>query len=550
MESAAMVNPLLPRAGSLRCNRIQIDGDFVTITVESMARMCPCPVCGRAARRVHSRYTRKLADLPWQGSTVRWRLLARRLFCDTPGCPRRIFVERLQDVAAPYARNTGRLDSALSCIAFACGGEGGARLADDLGMPISPDTLLRRIRNSPSGRSTTPRVLGIDDWAKRKGQRYGTILCDLEQHRPIDMLDDRTAETLVGWLRAHPGVEVITRDRAGFYARGATDGAPRAIQVADRFHLMQNLRHALVRMLEHRHRHLVAIARETAATRQTVASTRSAPEPWQIAPGPGPTRQSTQREVRRSRRLERYQKVIELHGTGISQRRIARQLGINRGTVGRYLRVGTFAERAPRKYARKVDSFADYLRHLWMEGCHNAAQLARELRNRGFTGSYCSVRRYVAGWDRADANSADGTSPLQPPVAHPPSVNRLAWTLLNEPGTLDDDKRQFTETLFRKFPEISHVSMLAREFHDLARHRRGDALDDWIARASDHAVPRELRVFAQGLKSDYLAVKAAFTTDWSNGQVEGQVNRLKLIKRQMYGRAKFDLLRKRVLYAG
>lgn len=544
-----MVNPLLPRAGGLRCNRIQIDGGFVTITVESMARMCPCPVCGRAARRVHSRYTRKLADLPWQGSTVRWRLLSRKLFCDTPCCPRRILVERLPDVAPPYARNTGRLDAALSCIAFACGGEGGARLADDLGMPISPDTLLRRIRSSPSRCFTTPRVLGIDDWAKRKGQRYGTILCDLEQHRPIDMLDDRAAETLVSWLRAHPGVEVITRDRAGFYARGASDGAPQAIQVADRFHLMQNLRDALVRMLERRHRQLVVAAREIAAVRDTTASTPTVDPPPDI-PTRAPPHRSTQSEARRSRRLERYQKVIELHGTGISQRHIARQLGINRGTVGRYLRVGTFPERAPRKYARKVDPFADYLRRRWREGCHNAARLAQELRDRGFVGSYCSVRRYVAGWNRAGASNSDGTFPLQPRLVHPPSVNRLAWTLLKQAEAHDDDERMFTEALFQRCPELDHAASLAREFHELARDRRSDVLDDWIERATDQAVPRELRVFAQGLTSDYSAVKAAFTADWSNGQVEGQVNRLKLIKRQMYGRAKFDLLRKRVLHAG
>ncbi len=545
-----MINPHLPRPASLRCHQIRIDPDTVTIVVETTAPSGPCPICGRTSGRIHSRYTRVLADLPWQGQLVRWCLEARKFFCDTPACPRRIFTERLAGIADVYARKTARLNEALVCVAFSCGGEGGARLATRLGMPTSADTLLRRIRDTPSSRFTTPRVLGIDDWAKRKGQRYGTILCDLEQHCPVDVLDDRKAETLATWLREHPDVEIITRDRAGFYARGASSGAPQAIQVADRFHLMQNVRQALVRMLERRHRRLVAAARDVAATRSQASSTLSIRGPPKHARERQLPRRPPLREVRRSRRLERYQKVMALHREGSSQRRIAKQLGINRGTVGRYVHMGGFLERAPRKYASKVDSFTDYLRKRWEEGCHNAAQLARELMGQGFRGSYCTVRRRVAHWDRAVVIESGGKSSSQPPVVHPPSANRLAWLLLKEPETLDDDGRIFTETLFRRCPELNDAGALAREFGTMVRQRRGDALDAWIQRARDQAVPRELRMFATGLRSDYQAVKAALTTYWSNGQVEGQVNRLKLIKRQMYGRAKFDLLRKRVLHTG
>lgn len=481
---------------------------------------------------------------------VRWCLLTRKFFCDTSACPRHIFTERLAGIASVYARKTIRLNEALVCVAFSCGGEGGARLATRLGMPTSADTLLRRIRHTPSLRFTTPRVLGIDDWAKRKGQRYGTILCDLERHCPVDLLDDRKAETLATWLRAHPDVEVITRDRAGFYARGASSGAPQAIQVVDRFHLMQNVRQALVKMLERRHRRLVTAARDIAATRLPAPSTlsiRGPPKHTRKGPLPRP---ATLREVHRSRRLERYQKVMELHRESSSQRRIAKQLGNNRGTVGRYIHMGGFPERAPRKHASKVDPFTNYLEKRWAEGCHNAAQLARELMGQGFTGSCSTVRRYVAHWGRAVVIEPGRNASSKPPVVHPPSVNRLSWMLLKEPEALDDDGRIFTEALFRRCPELNNAGVLAREFGTMARQRRGDALDDWMRRATDEAVPRELRMFAMGLRSDYHAVKAALTTEWSNGQLEGQVNRLKLIKRQMYGRAKFDLLRKRVLYTG
>jgi transposase len=214
---------------------------------------------------VPSRYQRRLGDLPRQGYAVRWRLDVRKFPCVNVDCRRRIFTERLPKIAAVYARNTVRLVGALTEIASTGDGEAGARLARQLGMPISPDTLLRWIRRAPSPAEAMPEFVSVDDWTVRRGPRYWTIFCDLESHRPIDVLDDREAKTAADWLVPHPGIRVITHDRASFYIHGASAGAPQAMQVADRFHLMQNLRETMTRVLEHRYAHVVAAAPEVAA---------------------------------------------------------------------------------------------------------------------------------------------------------------------------------------------------------------------------------------------------------------------------------------------
>ena len=539
-----MVNPHLPQPATLRCLKIRVEPEVVTIDVESRAPAGICPLCARRSSREHSRYTRHLGDLPWQGRSVRLLLHSRKFFCDSPVCRRRIFAERLPDVTRAYARKTDRLADAFASIAFACGGEAGSRLTRRLGMPVSADTLLRTIRRTRIPVVSTFRILGVDDWAMRKGLRYGTLICDHEQHRPIDLLDDREPDTFAAWLHEHPEVEVITRDRAHCYAEGASKGAPQAIQVADRFHLMQNLQQAMARMLDHRHPQLRHAMRDaTGRDPRTKPRHEERPNPSRANLLP---RRPTHRDIRRNRRLEQYEQVMELRRQGLSRRKIALHLSINRETVGRYTQVGEFPERATRKYASKTDRFTDHLEQRWKEGCHNAAQLFRELEAIGFTGSYCSVRRRVSHWDRGDG----GSSPVRAPNVQPPSARRSAWLLLKDPADLDDRDRAFVKALLERCVEIRAATQLAREFAAMVRGEGSDTLNSWIQRAWATAVPREIRTFATGLKSDFDAVEAGLTTEWSNGQLEGQVNRLKLIKRQMYGRANFDLLRKRVLYTG
>ncbi len=221
----------------------------VVVRARTIAARARCPECGSPSSRVHSRYTRTVADLPWRGIAVELEIRARRFFCDREGCQRRVFCERLEEVAA-RARKTARLEEALLAIAVGLGGEAGARLARELGLLVGPDALLERVRNSRADGQGGVRVLGVDDFAFKKGNAYGTILVDLERRRVLDLLPDRSAEGLTTWLRAHPGVEVVSRDRFPAYADAISAGAPRATQVADRWHLMHNLAEALDEFLK------------------------------------------------------------------------------------------------------------------------------------------------------------------------------------------------------------------------------------------------------------------------------------------------------------
>lgn len=236
----------------LHVEALAVEPRCVTILASTEGHAARCPECGCTSRRVHSRYRRRLADLPWGGVPMRLCVTVRKLFCDNPLCRRKVFAERLEGVAQRYARRTDRQRTALEDIGLALGGRAGARLAVRLGLLASRDTLLRLVRRLPLPLHIdyTPRMLGVDDWCIHKPQRYGTILVDLDRRPVVDLLPDRSADALAAWLECHPGVEVITRDGSNTYADGASRGAPEAVQVADRFHLVANLREALRQLLE------------------------------------------------------------------------------------------------------------------------------------------------------------------------------------------------------------------------------------------------------------------------------------------------------------
>lgn len=535
------VNALLPDKKSLRLDGVRMDDEnrLVEVVVRSIAQRACCPKCEGSSSRVHSHYSRRLADLPWQGLSVVLHWKTRRFFCTDAECPQKIFTERLPQVAASSSRRTDRLAVAVRSIALACGGECGSRLANRLGMKISPDSLLRETRRVALPKMPVPRVLGVDDWAFRKGQRYGTVLIDLERGNPVDLLPDRHAESLKKWLTEHPEVEIISRDRGDCYIKGATEGAPHATQVADRFHLAKNLREALFRLIERRSAQVRSAIEQT--HNQKLVETQTKPTRSVVDSGDDQSERPASRA--RQRRHQLYQSVKQLHEQGVSLRGIARHLGIHRSSVRRFVQADGFPERAVRQYPSTTDPVIDFLRKRWNEGCQNARQLTREIQQQDFSISYDSVRRRVSKWRTASVRARRNVQ--RPPPR--PSSRRLSWLLLKDDGELSEKERSLKESVLSQCSMISDGVRTATEFQELFRQGVGKRLSRWLTRAAQKSVPSELRRFAFGIKRDAAAVRAAITLPWSNGPVEGQVNRLKTLKRQMYGRGNFDLLKLRFL---
>lgn len=533
---------------------MRCDTDGITLVVASTAETAPCPLCQQRSDRIHSRYVRSLADLPWGGVAVHWHLTIHRFICETPDCPRRIFAERLPTIAAPYARRTIRLTDAFAFVGFAIGGEAGARTLAGLAMTTSPDTLLRIIRATVLPEHETPRVLGVDDWAFRRGKTYGSILIDLERRCRVDLLPDRTAEALRQWLEDHPGVEVISRDRGGSYAEGARQGAPDAIQVADRFHVLGNLRQAVERLLQRHHhclRDIPAASPGPDPSPEPNEESEEADLGEEVRP---PTRAQRESEERRSRRHARYEEVMRLHEAGMSSRAIARAVGLSRHTVQRYIRADGFPERAPRRPRPGiVTPYEAYLRERWNAGCQNAQQLWREIQGQGFTGSCSHVRHVLARWRSVPGRPGKKNQALPPPPPAPPPAESLSprqgsWLIFRDRDELDTDEQRQLDHILAHCPDAAAVGPLVQEFRRLVREFDGASLASWLDEVETVGIA-ELVAFAMGIRRDRAAIDAMLEVAWSNGQVEGQVNRLKTLKRQMYGRANFDLLRQRVLYA-
>ncbi len=505
----------------------------------------PCPVCHQPSVRMHSRYRRTLTDLPWGGRVVRIVLHVRKFFCMVATCPRRIFTERLPTVVAPYARKTVRLMDVLRLVGFALGGEAGARLSVRLGMHVSPRTLLRLLRQTPLPASPTPRGLGVDEWAFRRGRRFGTILVDLERHRPIDLLPESSDTAFAAWLRAHPGVGIISRDRGEAYASGARQGAPLALQVADRWHLLQNLGEALQKLL----------ARHTGALRQAAspAAGLDAPAPPLLAgPPPAPPRRARPRKLptltaQQIWQRAMYQRVQDLVANGWSVAAIVRELKLSKRTVRKYRDMEQFVDRRALVRRSTVEPYRAFVEQRWAEGCTEVKQLWEELQARGFQGTYKRVWHFTRGW-QPPARPAEAAPPPTQSHQQTWTPRQAMWLLLRDEDQLERADAAYRAALYRICPDVERAAALAQAFGQLVRKRQVTELDPWLVAAEASGI-RELRRFALGLRQDYAAVRAALEEPWSQGQTEGQVTRLKLLKRMMYGRANFDLLRLRVLHA-
>jgi transposase len=546
---------LLPPSESLSIEAIDLQDQGLLIQLALTEPKASCPDCLQPTWRIHGRYWRTLSDLSWATTPVQLRLHARRFRCETPSCKRKTFTERLSELAPHYARATARLSDIQTDIGLALGGAAGARRLLNQGLPGSRNTVLRRVRRFSRPETSIPEVVGVDDFAKRKGHTYGTIIVDLERHRPVDLLPDRTADTVADWMKAHPEIRVVARDRAEAYASGVKQGAPQATQVADRWHLLKNLREAIETEFSFRPTLPWQPPIETSQEESSISSHDPEPLPPEaIYPDtPSGRRAEAARQARRSQRLAQYELACELKQQGLSQAVMAHQVGVSQRTLNRWFKARTFPERQRRQGDRHgLAPYAAYLQQRWAEGCRNAMHLWREVRAQGFTGSYARVAAYVRPLRRGQAaprvEAKQAPAPRQTSERPALTARDLSYRLIRRASGRTDDERKDLEQVQQQDAVIADIATFAEDFTQMVRERLADPLGGWLERvqASPYS---SLKSLATGISQDLSAVSAALELPYSNGQTEGHVTRLKLLKRQMYGRAKLDLLRQRVLYA-
>ncbi len=480
-------------------------------------------------------------DLPWRGRLVRLELTVRRFCCLNPACSRHTFAEDCGPNLPAYARRTLDVHQRLVQIALTAGGEAGARLARGEGLPVSADTLLRLVRCLPSPAVAALRVLGIDDLALRKGQHYATIFVDLVTHRPVDLVEEREAETVATWLRSHPSVQVVARDRSGAYADGISAAIPAAIQVADRFHLLKNASDALDGMLRGRRLRIEDTSKRVQAESQSITEPVEREELCVLSP----TRQY--QAQRRAARVARWEQVHALAEAGVGICEIARRVGICRKTVHRWLRnaepphTRVVHRRPGGLRSPTLQPFVPYLQDRWQGGCTNASRLYREISQQGYLGSRSLLAQAVQSWRSPAIPEAERER-----TRRMTRRSSLRWICLRPPDRLKAEERELLEKLLAQDSDLARGHQLVQQFRKVLGKRDTTQLDHWLRDAQSSGLPTFVSL-ANGIAADREAVDAALTLPWSNGQTEGQINRLKLIKRQGYGRAKLDLLRARVL---
>lgn len=550
-----ILESLLPGKNLLQLESCNIDSEQATVklVVSSVQTLVECPVCNYPTHKIHSGYERKLADLSWANYSTSIELHVRKFFCINAECKRQIFTERLASIVLPWARRTTRFASQLTAIALANGGAAGVRLSQRLGFNISRNTLLNLVRRIPLPLFNSLKIVGVDDFCFRKCKTYGTIIVDLEQNKPVTLLKDRSAETLSLWLKEHPGIEVVSRDRAKAYERGIKEGAPNAIQVADRFHLLQNLAQTLYEVFGIHSEDLKAVE-QAQHQNSLIKDEENIVISTSPTDAPPPGKQKEKAEQRRATRLENHQKTWELNSQGMNAGVIAKKLGISRTTVFRNLRNPTFVERRGRsdKGRTLVSSYQDYIIKRWNEGCRETKILFEEIKQQGYSGSYATVTRYTArlrecqGLKKRQRYSTQRLPKIVKPSQKILTPYSATWLILGS-YNIDISKSEregLIMSLKTKSPSLKEGIELAINFISLVNKKKSEELDSWLNQAYN-SILSPFHRFAKSLIEDYQAVKAAVTIRWSNGQVEGQINRLKMLKRQMYGRAKLDLLTKR-----
>ncbi|UKJ06195.1 ISL3 family transposase [Solitalea lacus] len=529
---------ILPANVQLKADAISSEPGVLHICASVCQPCSTCPICSKKSNRIHSRYSRKLLDLPVSGHLARVKLKARKYFCDNPACHRKIFTERFDSEIKPYYRRMLRSNDLLARMALELGGNTGATISRYVGIPVSPSTVLRVVKKLEiQSKTLTSGIIGVDDWAFKKGRTYGTVLVDLERKEVIDLLPDRESETLAEWLKKHPEIKTVSRDRYGPYALGVKKGAPQAHQVADRFHLLMNLGEAVKRVIQSKGKELKEVFNLYNNPQKEHAPAAPRPQPVQCTPeletsGDSVANISIDRQ-------HKFEQVKKLYNAGYSIRQIAKTVNVSRTTTQKYVHM----EQLPKRESCTITNLDAFLDFLLQE--NNRGKTYRELHQiitqMGFNGKYsqfCFKMNKMQPSFRAKK--------INPTPIKTWSPTKLSFMLYLEPDQLPrKDDQDFLKLLYEKCPDIKQMEQLVKSFKNLFLLKEDGSLMKWI----DETAKSEcgLKNFAKNILKDYEAVNNAVITPFSNGQVEGQVNRIKNIKRKMYGRASFELLRKMVL---
>ena len=544
LSCAAILPLLLPHLAGVATERASEEAGRVFLLVRPTAAEAACPGCDTLSCQVHSRYRRRLHDVPAGGRDVLIWLAARRFRCMDQDCPKVTFAEQVPGLARRYSRRTPVLEEALSAVAAVLAGRAGSRLAAALGIAApSRHTMIRLVLALPEDElAVAPRVLGVDDFALRKGHVYGTVLIDVETGQVLDLLPDREAATLEKWLEGHPGAAVICRDRAGAYADGARGGAPDAIQVADRWHLLHNLcQKTYEAAAAHRASCLGAEehqpAEQQAEEHQPAEQQQEQQEQQQEQCPPAAGRPGLPERTR-----ARHAQIHQLLAAGYNKAATARILGLSAPTVHKYASAASPGQITPAARESVLDPYKPYLITRWNAGIRDARALHAEIKTQGYTGSDQPVRRFVRPF-----RDLPGPAPEPPPAI--PSARKITTWLMTSPGNLTSDDASALAAVTAACPHLARLSALIRAFHDMATGLTGPRhLDAWLAAAEASSLD-QLASLARGIRKDHDAVLNGLSLPCSSGKVEGTVNKIKMIKRRTYGRASFRLLRKLVLLA-
>jgi len=541
----ALLTTLFHLPAGIAVTSVHPSASELVIGVACHTTSMPCPQCHQPSARIHGHYQRTVADLPCAGRTVILALTVRKFVCTTPGCPRRIFTERLPGLVQSYARMTTRLIALVQALGLGAGGQLGTRLADRSAIATTPSTLLRHLMQLPPAVARAVRVLGVDDWSWKKRHRYGTLLVDLERHKIVELLADRESATLERWLRGHPEVEIVSRDRGKDYARAVTRAAPQAQQVVDRFHLVRNLAEVLQKLLAH---HRAEIRQPEA---DLLLAEQGREHPARPIPTPAAWQQRTPphievaHQARQASRDDRFRQMMALRAHGLTQAAIAKRMGMSEKAVRNWLKRGV-APTWKRRFRRRsvFDPYAGYVLERWQAGIHEAKQLYAEIQAQGFPGTVRIVQRFV----QTLADNPSGTPLPEASAAERFSANKATWLFIRDPGDLTTEEQAELELICQRSATAEESYQLTQQFMSMLRLRHGQEFETWLAAVEASHIP-ELRRFAHSLLKDKDAVVAGLTLSYSNGPVEAQVQKLKLVKRSMFGRAKLPLLRQRLLNA-